>query len=158
MPISVSVHVGKRQNKTPPLSSLGPLEREIRDAPKLRMWQRTEAELLKTQLCDRCSVISGPRRCTEPGPAGCLKVTPTLPCWETSPVCLFAGSLYRGLWVSRSHCCPAVPLTHHLTPAREPLLGGATFKLNFLCVLSSFLCVFLKIYFNGPTLPKEMQL
>ena len=135
----MSVHVGKKQNKTPPLSSLGPLEREIRDAPKLRMWPRTEAELLKTWLCDGCSVISGPRRRTEPCPAGCLKVTATLPCWETDSVSLFVGSLCRGLWVPRSHCCPAVSLTHRLTPAPEPLLVGTTFKRNFF-VSSFFVC------------------
>lgn len=65
------------------------LQREIRDAPKLRMWQRTETKLLTAGLGDGCSVISGPRRCAGPCPAGCLKVTPTRPCWETTQcVCL----------------------------------------------------------------------
>lgn len=121
----VSVHVGKKQNKTPPLSSLGlfwvSLQREIRDAPKLRMWQRTETKLLTAGLCDGCSVISGPRRCAEPCPAGCLKVTPTRPCWETNSVCLFAGSLCwghgsLGLCLPCCYSCPIVS-----TPSLWPL-------------------------------------
>lgn len=151
LPIGVSVPVGTKPNQTPPLSSLGPLQREIRDAPKLRLWPRTEPELLAAWFCDGCSVISGPRRRTEPCPAGCLKVMPTLACWETNSVSLFVGSLCwgrgmgwnnsLGLRLPSSHSCLAVSTTHRLSPIPEPLLVGATARLTFLCVLASF-CVF----------------
>lgn len=86
----------------------------------------------------------------QPCPAGCLKVTLTLPCWETNSVSLFVGSLYwgynsLGIWVSYSHCCLAIFITHLWTlPRASP--GVVILDLIFFCV-----CVFLKICYNGPT-------
>lgn len=110
------------------------------------MWQKTETKLLKTRLCNGCSVISGPRRCTEPCPAGCLKVTPTHPagkqmqclclwvpcpqgtiCWGSGSLCpLLPGHLYH----PPSDSCPEV------SPA-----GGRLLDLIFFCTLL-FFCVF----------------
>ena len=148
----------KKQNKTPPLSSLGlfwiSLQREIRDALKLRMWQRTETKLLTAGLCDGCSVISGPRRCAEPCPAGCLKVTPTRPCWETNSVCLFAGCLCwghssLGLCLLYSYSCPTVSTHQPLASAPEPLL--VNFQLNYFWTVLLFAVFSSKFVIKGLT-------
>ena len=89
----VSVHVGKKQNKTPPLSSLGPLlnlsaERN-QGCPEIENVAENWDQIAHSRVRWRMLSHIRTQECAGPCPAGCLKVTPTRPCWETTQcVCL----------------------------------------------------------------------
>lgn len=143
MHVGVSVHIGKKQNKTPPLHSLR-LERFLSEernqgCPEIENvaenWDRVAHNTIMWRML---SHIRTQKTCRAL-PQGLFEGHTNSPCWETNVVSLFAGSLcwrhdLLGLWVPYSHRCLATSAT---TPAPCPLPQSpsclrVTFRLNFL--------------------------